>query len=180
MNETLAIVQAVLDGTGYSTRAVPENEPKLLMFEGDSVLGGVWLFESGTELLKEWRAREEAFLRSNALRLRAAGEKAWNVYSIFLAEHAAESAVERQVQRIEEDLSHTRKLAATGIGTRMSVVRALLALLPLQAVAVVEPAEVEGRLRRRLDALRAGSAELILNDTVDPTQVLRLLRQDNQ
>jgi len=76
---------------------------------------------------------------SLAAQFRAAGDKAWNVYSVFVTEARASIEEHRQVRWIEEDLERTRKITATGVIAREDVVKALLPLLPIMAKPVLAP-----------------------------------------
>jgi outer membrane protein TolC len=59
--------------------------------------------------------------------LRAAGAKAWNVYSVFLIAEQVSSR-QRAIERIEEDYALTRKIARVGVRTPDDLERALLPL----------------------------------------------------
>ena len=97
-----------------------------------------------TTLLSGWRETETEFLRQHDERIRAAGDKAWNVYSVFLASAPADPAESREIRLIDEDLERTRKIAASGIIHREALVAAMLPLLRLQ----YQPAlDQEGRGR---------------------------------
>ena len=61
-----------------------------------------------------WRGELKQVLGQHATELRAAGTKAWNVYSLFLtAETAPDQA--RAIERIEEDFEFTRKIARESV-----------------------------------------------------------------
>ena len=74
--------------------------------------------DTADTLLCTWRASQQVALARHAASLRAAGTKAWNVYSIFLTPDQDVSRA-REIERIEEDFSLTRKLPGLRSSQRM-------------------------------------------------------------
>src|SRR5690348_116696 len=118
MINLLGTLHAVLIDAGYSTRIESSGHGDVLCFEDDAVIGFVSLFEQPDELIGGWLLRETALLSQFAPRLQAAGEKAWNVYCVFLCESPATDVQTRLIGWIEENLFRTRKIAACNIDTR--------------------------------------------------------------
>src|SRR5436189_3537858 len=131
MIDLLSTTQGVLREAGFSTRLTAIDRSPVVCFEDDVLMGFGCIFEGPSDLLKGWRTAEMSLLTRYAASLRTAGDKAWNVYCIFLCGSAADSIQDRQVRWIEEDLERTRKLAGCGLASRDDVLRVLLPVLPL-------------------------------------------------
>ena len=147
------MLQGVLQEGGYRTWLISITKRAAVCFEDDSVMGFACIFDDAASLLANWREIEMAFLRHHDQRIRTAGYKAWNVYSVLLASGHATSTENREIRFIEEDLERTRKLAATGITHREALVSAVLPLLPLQYQPVLDREDMEERFRRRIAAI---------------------------
>ncbi len=106
---------------------------------------------------------------------RTAGEKAWNVYCVFLCGSAADSVQNRQVRWIEENLERTRKIAACGLASREDLLRALLPVLPLQYQPVLRAEDVTERLQTRIRTIVPRASHVVLDQAVSPAEVVRLL-----
>jgi hypothetical protein len=177
MTDLLGAAQVILGDAKFRTRLMSVADVPALFFENDSVMGFVRAFVAAQDLLECWRDVELAFLRTHAPKLRQSGEKAWNVYSVFLSTGSAADDLQRSIRWIEENLERTRKIAVAGLASRAEVVQALLPLLPLQNQAVLGSGDVEARLRARFQALWPKSADAILRIEVEPTEVVQLLRR---
>jgi hypothetical protein len=114
-------------------------------------------------------------IKRHAHAFRRAGEKAWNVYCAFLTGTEATPAECRLLRSIEEDLEQTRKLTGTGLSDEPAVARALLPILPMNYSPQLGAFDAEARLKRRLDALVPGISNLLVNEAVEPVQVLQHL-----
>lgn len=169
-------VLAVLRDAGYRTRIQAVGQVRAVVFEDGAVLGFVAVMSSVAQLTASWTDVEEEFLRGHAAHLRRAQEKAWNVYSVFLTAPDGDAGERRKVNRIEENLERTRKIAVCGLLTRGDVERALLPLLPLQHQAILESGGAETRLRTRLSAAWPGAADAVLDEKRSEGEVLDLLR----
>jgi len=119
-------------------------------FENAALIGFVHVFPSADELLARWEAAQQSVLARHSAALRAAGAKAWNVYSVFLAEEQAPSQ-QRAVERIEENFALTRKIARAGVRTQDDVERALLPLTAVKAQPILSDTDFQDRLRARLN-----------------------------
>lgn len=176
MIDLLSISHGLLREQGYRTRIIGIGQSSAIAFEDSSVLGFVYSFSSAADLLADWKSVERAFLEFNAFRFRRSGEKAWNVYSVFLCADRAEADVMRQVHWIEEDLTYTRKLAGVGLDLRQDVVDILLPLLQMQQRPYLQTDSFESRLRRRVQAFAGDAVESLLNNSAAPEDVARVLR----
>ena len=170
-------VQVALQDAGYETWLVSLDDHRAIGFEDDAVMGFVCLFEDVTSLLHDWRNLETKLLTRHASSLQRAGDKTWNVYSIFLSPGPANDVQAREVRWIEEDLERTRKLAACGLSSREDVITALLPLLPIQRQPQLdsEDFDLTQRLGKRIASIAPEGAKAVLNNEVAPAVVVRLL-----
>ena len=167
--------EILLRGAGYETWPWAGENLAVTCFENAALIGFVHVFSSAKELLARWESAQHTVLSRHSAALRAAGAKAWNVYSVFLAEEGAQSE-QRAVERIEENFALTRKIARVGVRTQDDVESALLPLTAVKAQPVLSDTDFEDRLRFRLkdvsaDALAAflggGSAEQVARMLVE-------------
>jgi hypothetical protein len=175
MIDLLSVMQSVLREAGFVTRLATFDRSSVVCFEDDALMGFGCAFEDPVMLLERWRATEKSLLLPHAERLRSAGEKAWNVYCLFLCGASADPVQSRKVRWIEEDLQRTRKLAACGVTTREDLVRALLPILPLQYQPVLQVESVTDRLHRRIRTIAPKAADVVLKESVPAADVARLL-----
>jgi hypothetical protein len=175
MSDTLSMLQGVLQEGGYRTWLTPVEKRTAVCFEDNSVMGFAMLFDDPSMLLATWRSVETAFLLQHADRIRVAGDKAWNVYAVFLTTATTNAGDIRAIRSIEEDLERTRKIAASGVSQREALVGALLPLLPLQQRPVLEQEDVTARFRRRVLSIAPSAAEIMLDDSVSAKDVARRL-----
>lgn len=170
-------LQIVLQNAEYHTWLSTVTEHTTIGFEDSSVMGFVCIFETADTLLQEWRDVETAWLSTHALSLQKAGEKTWNVYSVFLSSERATDTLGRQIKWIEEDLERTREIAACGITDKETLITALLPLLPLQFQPALdsEDFDLTQRLRKRILDIAPSVEAVALDDKVAPTEVVRLL-----
>ncbi len=165
--------EIVLRDAGYNTWTWSGSSPSVVCFENISVLGFVHVFASAAALLERWTADQQAVLTRHAPALRAAGKKAWNVYSVFLTEEQAPQA-QRAVDQIEEDFSLTRKIARTAVRTPDDVERALQPLTRVRAQPLLGDANFEARLRTRLKDVPEAAVTAFLG-SVKAEEVARIL-----
>ncbi len=176
MIDLLSAVQVVLRESGFEARLESAGQSSVVSFEDDALMGFTFVFTDAAILLNEWRLAERSVLTRHSGRFRAAGDKAWNVYCVFLSDGLATPAQRRQVRWIEEDLEHTRKVAACGIRTRESLIQALLPILPLQQQPSLSPGDSTDRFRTRLDVITPNARDAVLDDKLPPQQVVSLLQ----
>lgn len=163
--------EIILRSAGYDTWTWTGATPVVTCFENAALIGFVHVFPSAEELLARWESAQQAVLSRHYAALRAAGAKAWNVYSVFLAEEQAPSQ-QRVVERIEEDFSLTRKIARAGIRTQDDIERALLPLIAVKAQPLLSDTDFENRLRVRLIDV----SENVLTAFVGPTSADEVAR----
>jgi len=175
MIDVLSTLQVVLREAGYSTRLASIERSSIVCFEDDTLLGFGCIFENPVNLLEQWKDKEMALLKRYAPSVRAAGEKAWNVYCLFLCGAPADPIRNRQVRWVEEDLERTRKVAACGLKSREDLLRALLPILPLQYQPELRPEDVTKRLQNRIRTIALSAQQVVLDQSVSPTEVVRLL-----
>lgn len=165
--------EIVLRGAGYETWSWTGASPAVTCFENAALIGFVHVFESAETLLSTWEARQNAVLARHAAPLRAAGAKAWNVYSIFLTGESAPPR-HRAIERIDEDFILTRKIARAAIRTPDDVERVLLPLIAVKAQPLLGDANFESRLRSRLKEISPEAVTAFLSETT-ADEVARIL-----
>ena len=168
--EILSQTDTLLRESGFRTTRL---SPELLCFEDDCVIGFVNEFPDATRLLSQWSATERANLTRFAPQLRSAPNKAWNVYSILLCQAPAQSLA-LDLERIEENLTFTRKIVRAGIASRSDLERAIMPLLPVRSSSAPISSDYAARLRKRLTSLPPETVELILGNS-EPTDIARLM-----
>jgi hypothetical protein len=177
MTDLRSPVQVVLQGAGYETWLFSVEALPIIGFEDSAVMGFVCLFEDVPSLLRRWRELETKLLTGHAPSLQKAGEKTWNVYSVFFSSAGADQTQLREIRWIEEDLERTRKIAACGLTSRDEIVTALLPLLPIQRQPLLdsEDFDITQRLKKRIASIAPDAANAVLDKTVTPAEVVRLL-----
>jgi hypothetical protein len=170
-------VQVTLQDAGYETWLLSVDGLPAVGFEDSTVMGFVCFFEDTPSLLRLWRHLETKLLIGHASSLQRAGEKTWNIYSVFLSSGNSDESSMREVRWIEEDLERTRKIAACGLNTRYEIVKALLPLLPIQRQPLLESEDFDftQRLLTRLASIAPSAANVALDETITPAEVARLL-----
>jgi len=116
-------------------------------------------------------------LNRHTVSLRSAGAKAWNIYSIFLAENGAPD-VSRLIERIDENFSMARKIARGDIRSADDLRAALLPLLPIQARPALGESHYSDRLRSRLRELPPAVVEAFIGPASAP-DVAHMLEMDS-
>lgn len=154
--------EVFLREAGYDTWPWSGASPPVICFENPTIVGFLHQFESAALLIEGWEASQAKALARHAAALRAAGIKAWNVYSIFLTSERVERAHRRAIERLEEDFSLTRKIARTGIQLVEDLEHALMPLAPIIARPSLEQARVEDRLRLRSGDISEKALEAFL------------------
>jgi hypothetical protein len=165
--------EILLRGAGYTTYS-PERAPtSVSKFESEALIGFLYVFNSPQELLQVWRQAQAQTLTRYQPTIRLAGDKAWNIYSVFLCQD--ESAELRpQIEAIEEDFSLTRKIARSGIRVPADLRWALLPLLPLSNHATIVESDYIARLQNRLKDVRPEGVKAFLGSST-AIEVARIL-----
>lgn len=167
--------EILLREAGYDTWTWAGETSAVACFESAALIGFVHVFLTAAELLARWQEMQTATLSRHGPALRAAGAKAWNVYSVFLtAEQASDQ--QRAVERIEEDFAMTRKIARAGVRTQDDLERTLLPLTALRAQPLISDTDFEDRLRARLKDVPPSALAAFLG-TTSPEEVARMLAE---
>lgn len=141
--------EVLLREAGYETWTWTGVTPAVICFENAALIGFVHVFPSADDLLTRWQDAQSAVLSRHGPALRAAGAKAWNVYSVFLTTEQA-TTQQRAVERIEENFALTRKIARAGVRTQDDLERTLLPITAVRAQPLISETDFEDRLRARL------------------------------
>ncbi len=156
--------EIVLRDAGYETCRWTGVSHAATCFENAALIGFVHVFPSADELLAGWETAQQSVITRHSAALRVAGAKAWNVYSVLLAEEIG-SIQQRAVERIEENFALTRKIARAGVRTQEDVERALLPLIAVKAQAILSDTNFENRLYARLKDVPADVLAAFLSST---------------
>lgn len=175
MTDITSTVQIVLEEAGYVVWLASVDQITAVCFEDEAVMGFACVFGEPRDLLERWRSTETALLHRHAARFRAAEEKAWNVYAIFLCGKDGTEEETREIRGIDEDLERTRKIASCGLAGKEEVITALLPVLPIQYRPVLEGEDLTERLKKRITAIAPAAAEVALNEDVPAREVAALL-----
>lgn len=167
--------EVVLREAGYDTWPWTGASPPVICFESATIVGFVHVFGTARELLDSWEAAQQRVLGRHAPALRAAGTKAWNVYSVLLTSELA-PALQRQVEKLEEDFALTRKIARTAIQTAEDVANVLMPLGPIKAQPLLENAAIADRLRARAKDIPVEALNAFLGD-LRPEDVAEILER---
>lgn len=154
--------EVCLREAGYETWLWSGASPPVVCFENPAIVGFLHVYDTAVELLAQWEDAQARVLSRHTPMLRAAGTKAWNVYSVFLTSEKADDQ-ERLVERLEEDFSLTRKIARTGIQMNEDLVHALMPLVPIKAKPMLENASVGDRLSARAKDLSPTALKAFLS-----------------
>lgn len=175
MIDLLSTLQVVLREAGFDTRLTSIDRSSVVCFEDDAIMGFGCVFDEPADLLMRWKVLEMSLLKRYAPNFRAAGEKAWNVYFVFLCPIVTDPIQNREVRWIEEDLERTRKIAACGLSSREDLLLALLPILPLQFQPVLRAEDVTERLQTRVCTIAPRAPHVVLDLSISPDEVVRLL-----
>lgn len=175
MIDLLSTTQVLLKDAGYTVRLSEIQKQPLVTFEDNGVVGFCSFFEKPADIIKKWLAHETEILTRFAPNFRGAGDKAWNVYCVYLCENPPSQTEAREISWIEEDLNRTRKIAAGGISSREDLVRVLLPVLPLQYQPRLPDGDVTRRLQMRIGDIAPKAREAALDTEISPHEVVRLL-----
>jgi hypothetical protein len=175
MTDTTPTVQIVLEEAGYAVWLAPIDQLTAVCFEDEAIMGFVCVLAEPEDLLSRWRSIESALLARYAARFRAAGDKAWNVYSIFLCPKQGNEEQTAEIRRIDEDLERTRKIAACGLAGKTDIVTALLPVLPIQYRPILEEEDLTARLKKRITSIAPAAVDVVLDETIPASEVVPLL-----
>lgn len=175
MIDLLSTSQILLRDADFTVRLNSVGHVPVVCFEDNALLGFCSAFEQPQELIDGWKAFEREILTRFAPSIRTAGEKAWNVYCVFLCGASADAAQKRAISWIEEDLERTRKIAGCDIASREDLVRVLLPVLPVQYQPALQHEDLTARLQRRIADIAPQAAQALLDLDISATEAARLL-----
>lgn len=165
--------EILLRDAQYETWTWAGSAGQVTCFENVALMGFVHVFDSADALLGTWKENQQIALTRHAASLRGAGAKAWNVYSVFLTPDQ-DARRGREIERIEEDFSLTRKIARASITTPDDVENALLPLLSIRSKPLLGASNFETRLRTRLKDIPPNAVTAFLSETT-PAEIARIL-----
>jgi alkanesulfonate monooxygenase SsuD/methylene tetrahydromethanopterin reductase-like flavin-dependent oxidoreductase (luciferase family) len=165
--------EILLRDAQYETWTWTSSAGSVTCFENAALMGFVHVFDTADVLLSTWSGNQQVALARHAASLRGAGAKAWNVYSVFLTPDQ-DARLGREIERIEENFSLTRKIARASITTADDVEKALLPLLSIRSKPLLGASNFETRLRTRLKDIPPDAVTAFLNET-SPAEVARIL-----
>lgn len=165
--------EILLRDAQYETWTWTSSTGPVICFENAALMGFVHVFESADALLGTWKENKQVVLARHAASLRGAGAKAWNVYSVFLTPDQ-DARRGREIERIEEDFSLTRKIARASITTPDDAEKALLPLLSIHSKPLLGASNFETRLRTRLKDIPPDAVTAFLSETT-PAEIARIL-----
>lgn len=166
--------EIILREGGYNTWAWTGASPPVICFENATLVGFIHIFGSAEDLLTSWEAAQQRILARHAAALRAAGNKAWNVYSVFLTSELS-PARQREIEKLEEDFTLTRKIARTAIQSLEDLEVVLMPLVPIRSQPLLDNTAVADRLRTRAKEVPVQALEAFLAD-LTPEDVAEILR----
>lgn len=165
--------EILLRDAQYETWTWTGSAGPVTCFENVALMGFVHVFDGADALLRAWKENQQIALARHAASLRGAGAKAWNVYSVFLTPDQ-DARRGREIERIEEDFSLTRKIARASITTPDDVEKALLPLLSIRSKPLLGASNFETRLRTRLKDIPPDAVTAFLSETT-PAEIARIL-----
>src|SRR3546814_18043317 len=107
----------MLREAGYSAEPVRIGSRDALVFESDTVLGFVCVYDSSAELMESWSKDSDQAISTYQFGLRRSGTKAWNTYLVLLTPESADYAKAVSLGAIEEDRSEERRVGKECVST---------------------------------------------------------------
>lgn len=153
MTTLLTQADTILSENGFTVRKRALHDTEYLGFEDGTIVGFLFTYSTTSELLSNWENDAQVAINTERLALRRAGQKAWNVYVVLLAQTPSENFESVALTVIEENLSGARKIARAGVLGSIVLKEALLALLPLQTPPRLEAVNSIAEIEKRTTAL---------------------------
>ena len=129
-------------------------------------------------LIDQWEGDMNRAISSYQFSLRRSGQKAWNLYAVFLARNLSQTNDLPPITQIEENLSSYRKIARANINDSIDVRNALLSLLPIQAAPQLEAVDLPLEIRHRATELSQRSIDAFLS-TSDEAVILQVFEEES-
>lgn len=164
MTDLLHLAQDTLARAGYTVEPTPFGDRSALVFEDDTYLGFVVAYPDAASLLRTRHLDEREFLARYTPDLRAARDKAWNTYFVWLAREEPSLDEAAELDLLEEDLAGARKIAAAGLQTADDVDAALVNLYRLQAPPRLGRVDIPAEIAARVPELDRHAVEAFLSD----------------
>ena len=167
-------VEIILRDAGYNTWPWENRLAPVVCFESEAVLGFIFFFKSPDDLLKDWELTQKEALTNFRVALKKAGEKAWNIYSVFLTELAPTDVQKEDLNRIEENFQMTRKIVRAGVQSKNILISTLLPLLPIRNTPRIDESNFENRLISALSEIHPEGCRAFMGNA-KPFDVAQIL-----
>lgn len=172
-----AQAQVFLRNSAFRTRELKGDDALRVFFENSSLIGFLYVFESSKDLISNWEKYQATTINKYSAALRRTGNKASNVYSVFLTHDEANAETERRIANIEEDLTQTRKIARAKVRDRDDLRDALLPLLGISVRPVIEDSDFQERLRSKLRDISDEALGGFLGEA-SPAEIVQILAEE--
>jgi len=176
MTDVLMICIQILEEAGFRTETATASRQSII-FENDTVLGFVSIYEDTQALMRGWQADLDRLVDAYQFALRRSGDKAWNAYAVMISAAEANYSESVVLSAIEEDLVGVRKIARSGMRDVADLREALLPLLPLQSAPQLEAVDMGGEIRLRTTELPSRAVDAFLSDA-EQAVVTQVLEED--
>ncbi|MEJ0075998.1 MAG: hypothetical protein WDO17_11220 [Alphaproteobacteria bacterium] len=176
MTDLLSASAQILSEAGFTVADVTVGGRKAIAFEDATVLGFVFAYSDINELMSSWSGDGDLAVANYRFGLRRVGQKAWNVYQVFLTGGSANHIASVALSAIEENLSGTRKIARAEVINVADVRDALLPLLRIQNTPRLEAVDIVSEIRQRTTELPPRAVDAFLSEA-DVLTVLQALEE---
>lgn len=176
MTDLLHLAQDTLSRARYTVEPTQFGSRPALVFEDDTYLGFVVAYPDAATLLDSRHLDEQEFLLRYTPDLRAARDKAWNTYFVWLARDVPSREEAAELDLLEEDLAGARKIAVAGLETSDDVDSALVNLYRLQTPPRLGRVDIPAEIASRTPELDSHAVAAFLSDATTPEQVVNVLQ----
>lgn len=170
--------EIILRDNGYNTWQWTDSSQSVICFENESILGFIHIVSGCMEIIDKWRAIQDVTLARFKPELKKAGEKAWNVYSIFLTEGRADTQTKNMLNSIEENFQLTRKIVRAGINSQQQLIGALLPLLSIRNKPIFDESNFDEKLFTNLSKLHVEGAKAFTKN-IKPRDIAQILSENS-
>ena len=175
MTDLLIYARDVLSRAGYTVEQHGLASHPVLLFEDATYLGFVAAYPDVESIHLNRAGVEREFLARYTPDLRAAGDKPWNTYFVWLAHAEPTREDAASLAALEEDLAGARKIAVAGVQSVEDAEAALADLLPLQTRAKLQSVDIPEEIRLRTTELDPDAVEAFLRESA-PEHVALVLQ----